>query len=178
MYKIITLFFFISVFKLNSTFGQNDKDVNFLNYKKMAENCYKVNNYECCVSNYEKAILYAPQNKELAKKYNNCKNSLNAEKKAFLEAEKIAKEKAEKAEAARNSRERKLKEEKVEKERIARERRLKEEKDEAERVAQENLQRAKSAGSLELEDERLTWCVRGSVPRLGDYRGAGQIERE
>ena len=27
---------------------------------------------------------------------------------------------------------------------------------------------------LELGDERLTWCVRGSVPRLGDSRGAGQ----
>jgi len=151
MYKIITLFFFISVFKLNSTFGQNDKDVNFLNYKKMAENCYKVKNYECCVSNYEKAILYAPQNKELAKKYNNCKNSLFAEKKASLAAEKIAKEKAEKAEAARNSKERKLKEEKAEKERIALERRLKEEKEEAERLAQENLQRAKSA-----ENEKIT----------------------
>ena len=34
------------------------------------------------------------------------------------------------------------------------------------------------AGSLGLEDERLTWCVRGSVPRLGDYRGAGLPERE
>ena len=34
------------------------------------------------------------------------------------------------------------------------------------------------AGSLELEDEPLTWCVRGSVPRLGDSRGAGQPERE
>ena len=29
------------------------------------------------------------------------------------------------------------------------------------------------AGSLGLEEERLTWCVRGLVPRLGDYRGAG-----
>ena len=29
------------------------------------------------------------------------------------------------------------------------------------------------AGSLGLEDERLTWRVRGSVLRLGDYRGAG-----
>ena len=34
------------------------------------------------------------------------------------------------------------------------------------------------AGSLGLEEERLTWCVRGLVPRLGDYRGAGQPERE
>ena len=33
-------------------------------------------------------------------------------------------------------------------------------------------------GSLGLEDERLTWCVRGSVLRLGNYRGAAQPERE
>ena len=30
------------------------------------------------------------------------------------------------------------------------------------------------AGSLGLGDEPLTLCVRGSVPRLGDSRGAGQ----
>ena len=34
------------------------------------------------------------------------------------------------------------------------------------------------AGSLGLGDERLTWCVRRSVPRLDDSRGAGQPERE
>ena len=34
------------------------------------------------------------------------------------------------------------------------------------------------AGLLRLRDERLTWCVRGSVPRLGTSRGAGQHERE
>ena len=34
------------------------------------------------------------------------------------------------------------------------------------------------AGLLELEDGQLTWFVRGSVPRLGDFRGAGQPERE
>ena len=34
------------------------------------------------------------------------------------------------------------------------------------------------AGSLGLGDERPTWCVRGSVPRLGDSKGAGQPERE
>ena len=33
-------------------------------------------------------------------------------------------------------------------------------------------------GSLGLADEQLTWCVRGSVLRLGDSRGAGQPERE
>ena len=31
---------------------------------------------------------------------------------------------------------------------------------------------------LILGDERLTWCVRGSVRRLGDSRGADQPERE
>ena len=34
------------------------------------------------------------------------------------------------------------------------------------------------ARSLGLEDERLTWCVNGSVLRLGDSRGAGQLEIE
>ena len=34
------------------------------------------------------------------------------------------------------------------------------------------------AGLLILGDGRLTWCVRGSVRRLGDSRGAGQLERE
>ena len=31
---------------------------------------------------------------------------------------------------------------------------------------------------LGLRDERLTWCMRGSLPRFGDSRGAGQPERE
>ena len=34
------------------------------------------------------------------------------------------------------------------------------------------------AGLLELRDERLTWYVRGSVPRLDDFRGPVQPERE
>ena len=31
---------------------------------------------------------------------------------------------------------------------------------------------------LGLGDERLTWCVPGSMPRLGDFRRVGQPERE
>ena len=34
------------------------------------------------------------------------------------------------------------------------------------------------AGLLRLGDERLFWCVRGSVPRLDDFREASQPERE
>ena len=33
------------------------------------------------------------------------------------------------------------------------------------------------AGSLRLGDKQLTWCMRGSVQRLGDSRGVGQPER-
>ena len=32
------------------------------------------------------------------------------------------------------------------------------------------------AGSLGLRDERLTWWVRGSVTRLGDFKEAGELE--
>ena len=34
------------------------------------------------------------------------------------------------------------------------------------------------AGLLGLVDKRLTWCVRGLVMRLSDFREAGQLERE
>ena len=34
------------------------------------------------------------------------------------------------------------------------------------------------ARSLGLGDERLTWCMRGLVLRLGDSEGAGQPKRE
>ena len=34
------------------------------------------------------------------------------------------------------------------------------------------------AGLLRFGDERLTWCVRGLVTRLSDFREAGQLERE
>ena len=34
------------------------------------------------------------------------------------------------------------------------------------------------AGLLEHRDELLTWCVRGSMTRLGDFREASQAKRE
>ena len=31
---------------------------------------------------------------------------------------------------------------------------------------------------LGLGDEQLTWCIRGSVQRFGDFKEASQLERE
>lgn len=172
------LFFVLFLCKIEVIFGQIEKDPNFLNFKKEAESCYKVKNYDCCISNYDKALVYAPQNSQIKAKRSDCIKARETERNINvkrIEAERVANEKrlrAEKAEAERIARvnlmkaekadtdritaENQLKEQKrkVEEERIANVEKAKQEKEDLQRIAAENNYRAQKAESERLATER------------------------
>lgn len=91
--KLKNYFKILLVFSLNIGFynGFSQKNPDFEKNKKEAEFCYRVKNYDCCISNYEVALVINETCNECKTKMDECKKK----KKLLIENTKIQKKKEE-----------------------------------------------------------------------------------